>query len=229
MESWQSQIYINSHPSKRKRKRNLTSFSDAFGAQVGQALGRLDPLARQIGQTAERHRLRAEVGGLSLRVWRVVGAGGGGVFFLFVVVFWRMSWEKVGFCMFVLENVGRKSGCCFACWRLKWKFLFNQNVFFAYWGLLKFNFNWRWDNKSQGGCKLVNPEFIGILFAWIRRLDHFLHCCVLFFSCRVGGPAVCYQCVGVPFGTVTNPFQLDSFRMISCTKNCCSKSKNVSL
>ena len=29
--------------------------------QVGQALGRLDPLARQIGQTAERHRLRAEV------------------------------------------------------------------------------------------------------------------------------------------------------------------------
>ncbi len=30
-------------------------------AKVGQALGRLDPLARQIGQTAERHRLRAEV------------------------------------------------------------------------------------------------------------------------------------------------------------------------
>lgn len=29
-------------------------------SEVGQALGRLDPLARQIGQTAERHRLRAE-------------------------------------------------------------------------------------------------------------------------------------------------------------------------
>lgn len=37
------------------------TFSVSCLAEVGQALGRLDPLARQIGQTAERHRLRAEV------------------------------------------------------------------------------------------------------------------------------------------------------------------------
>eukprot|EP00439_Symbiodinium_sp_Y106_P008719 s5896_g1.t1 len=55
-------------------KRNLTSQEeDALAAmkrrdediekqieELGQAVGRLDPLARQIGQTAERHRLRAE-------------------------------------------------------------------------------------------------------------------------------------------------------------------------
>lgn len=38
-----------------------TASGDVDRVQVGQALGRLDPLARQIGQTAERHRLRAEV------------------------------------------------------------------------------------------------------------------------------------------------------------------------
>lgn len=60
--------------SEEDTKRNLTSQEeDALAAmkrrdediekqieELGQAVGRLDPLARQIGQTAERHRLRAE-------------------------------------------------------------------------------------------------------------------------------------------------------------------------